>query len=211
MTLFSMFPRKLENVERDVYKAIMDDRSLAHSENRAMGSDKRKPLVLYKKECDLEMLEFDPNNSDNLDDVEPYAFKPNPNLLKMNNATALAQHSNKKHALQLMLRLRRVLLQNAAEYLYRYPDVALSPLLGKCPEVFESPIFDAFNENVAMSLKRHGVDVPTDLPPNLMLALQTWNSAQANGVADIKRALAEIHVRLDAFEECFIAQHDQNN
>lgn len=177
----------------------------------AIGAPGSPENELWRKECDLEMQEFDPNNNDNLDDVEPYAFEPNPNPLKMSKATALAQRSNKKHVLQLMLRLRRVLLQDAAEYLYRYPDMALSPLLRMCPKVFEGPMFDAFKKDVAMSLKRHEIDVPTDLPPNLMVALQAWNSAQVNGVADIRRALADIYVGLDAFEECFTTQHDQNN
>ncbi|KAK5828997.1 hypothetical protein F5H01DRAFT_329326 [Linnemannia elongata] len=110
-----------------------------------------------------------------------------------------------------MLRLRRVLLQDAAEYLHRYPDITLSPLLEKYPEVFEGPMFEAFKEDVTKSLKRLETDVPTDLPPNLMVALQAWNLAQTNGIGDIRRALADIHVRLDAFEECFTTQHDQNN
>src|SRR5690349_17697373 len=136
----------------------------------------------WRRECDLEMQEFDPNNNDNLDDVEPYAFEPNPKLSKVNKATALARRSNKKHVLRLMLRLRRVLLQDAAEYLHRYPDITLSPLLEKYPEVFEGPMFEAFKEDVTKSLKRLETDVPTDLPPNLMVALQAWNLAQTNGI-----------------------------
>ncbi|KFH74273.1 hypothetical protein MVEG_01486, partial [Podila verticillata NRRL 6337] len=107
----------------------------------------------WRIECDQEMKEFDPNNNDNLDNIEPYAFKPNPSCLKMNKATTLAQCSNKKHVLQLMLQLCQVLLQDAAKYLHRHPDMALSPLLEKCPEVFKCLMFDAFKENVAISLK----------------------------------------------------------
>ncbi|KAI9237290.1 MAG: hypothetical protein BYD32DRAFT_461698 [Podila humilis] len=72
----------------------------------------------WRIECDQEMKEFDPNNNDNLDNIEPYAFKPNPSCLKMNKATTLAQCSNKKHVLQLMLQLCQVLLQDAAKYLH---------------------------------------------------------------------------------------------
>ncbi|KAF8923424.1 hypothetical protein BGZ47_004771, partial [Haplosporangium gracile] len=177
----------------------------------AIGTPNSPENNQWRIECDQEMNEFDPNNNDNLDDIEPYAFQPNPNRLKINKATALAQRSNKKHVLRLMLRLRRVLLQDAAEYLYRYPDMALSPLLEKCPEVFKSPMFDAFKEDVVMSLKRRETDVPADLPPNLMVALQAWNLAQANGVADTRLALTAINKRLDDFEECFTNQHEQNN
>ncbi|KAG9061541.1 hypothetical protein KI688_007119 [Linnemannia hyalina] len=208
MAGFSVKPFHLRRNE--VAPSLVLQRLIFPFIEKAIGDPGSRENELWRKECDLEMQEFDPNNSDNLDDVEPYAFEPNPNPLKMNKATALAQRSNKKHVLRLMLRLRRVLLQDAAEYLYRYPDIALSPLLEKSPEVFESQMFDAFKENVMMSLKRHEIDVPTDLPPNVM-ALQTWDSAQANEVADIKRALADIHVRLDAFEDCFTAQRDQNN
>ncbi|KAG9067473.1 hypothetical protein KI688_012256 [Linnemannia hyalina] len=208
MAGFSVKPFHLRRNE--VAPSLVLQRLIFPFIEEAIGAPGSRENELWRKECDLEMQEFDPNDSDNLDDVEPYAFEPNPNPLKMNKATALAQRS-KKHVLRMMLRLRRVLLQDAAEYLYRYPDIALSPLLGKCPEVFESLMFDAFKENVAMSLKRHEMYVPIDLPPNLMAALQTWNLAQANGVADIKRALADIHVRLDAFEKCFTIQHKQNN
>lgn len=55
------------------------------------------------------------------------------------------------------------------------------------------------------------IEVPADLPSNLMVALQAWNLAQANGVADTRLALAAIYKRLDDFEECFTNQHEQNN
>ncbi|KAF9312854.1 hypothetical protein BG006_004274, partial [Podila minutissima] len=89
--------------------------------------------------------------------------------------------------------------------------MALSPLLEKCPEVFKCPMFDAFKEDVAISLKWRETDVPANLPSNLMVALQAWNLVQANGVTDTRLALAAIYKRLDDFEECFTNQHEQNN
>ncbi|KAF9121787.1 hypothetical protein BG015_005733 [Linnemannia schmuckeri] len=65
----------------------------------AIGTPNSPENNQWRIECDQEMNEFDPNNNDNLDDIEPYAFEPNPNRLKMNKATALAQRSNKKHVL----------------------------------------------------------------------------------------------------------------
>ena len=70
----------------------------------------------WRKEYDLEMQQFDPNNFEGLDDIEPYACEPMSSELggSESKSAVLAERSNKKHVLRLMLRLRRVLPQDAA-------------------------------------------------------------------------------------------------
>lgn len=178
---------------------------------KMIGAPLSRENIAWREECILEMNEFNPNNNDCLEKIEPYAFDPSPNNSKVSKGTALVQRSNKKHVLRLLLRLRRIILQDAAEYLYRFPDMALSPLLEEYRDVFESEAFKSFQEEFKVCLDRKDGNVPADLPPNVMVALQAWNEAYANGLAEFRGALSTLHERLDAFEQFFTNQQDQNN
>ncbi|KAG0352353.1 hypothetical protein BGX24_007610, partial [Mortierella sp. AD032] len=103
----------------------------------------------WRKECDDEMNEVDPHNHEGLEGVLPPVYvKPS----KSNPAKApiYRKHSNIKFVLRFLLRLRRVILQDAAAYLYLKSIYHYeSPLLERLPNVFGSKAFEDFQKDIA--------------------------------------------------------------
>ncbi|KAG0061628.1 hypothetical protein BGZ89_011298, partial [Linnemannia elongata] len=79
-----------------------------------IGNDGAKKNTEWKRDCDREMEQFDPNNTAELETVLPEPLTP---LFKADGSrppTVYRVRSNITFVLRLMLRLRRVLLQDAA-------------------------------------------------------------------------------------------------
>ncbi|KAF9122053.1 hypothetical protein BGW39_010069 [Mortierella sp. 14UC] len=93
-----------------------------------------------------------------------------------------------KFVLRLLVRLRCVILHDAANYLYLKSIYHYgSPLLEKLPDVFGSNVFDEFQKDVAAALSKQDPELPADLPPNIMLALQAWQTHSSNILSDLNK------------------------
>ncbi|KAF9554303.1 hypothetical protein BGW38_009331, partial [Lunasporangiospora selenospora] len=111
----------------------------------------------------MEMMEFNPNEKKQLRDIKPLTplFKTHEKApVRMTNTTR-----TKKCYLRVLLRMRRVVLQDAAEYLAEYPYLH-SPLLKNV--LFKTQEFREFKDLVKARLDVKERAMQDDVPPNLM-------------------------------------------
>ena len=121
----------------------------------------------WKEECIHEMEERNANDSSQLSSVLPLQYDPN--VRGYVPSTTRQSDLAKQRFLKALLRLRRVILQDAAEYLCKFTD-AESPLLAV--GVFKTPAFQAFKEQVKAALSSKEVALPADMHPNVKMVLQ---------------------------------------
>ncbi|KAF9117347.1 hypothetical protein BGW39_002267 [Mortierella sp. 14UC] len=116
------------------------------------GSDKN---ANWRKDCDREMNQFDPNNTKKLEAVRPQPLVPLPKSKpdSTRRPTVYRVRSNVSFVLHLMLRFRRVLLQDAAVYLFLGETQGFnSPLLETPGSVFQTEQFKLFKKDVVAAL-----------------------------------------------------------
>ncbi|GJJ71712.1 hypothetical protein EMPS_04069 [Entomortierella parvispora] len=121
----------------------------------------------WQEECIQEMEERNANEASQLQNVVPLQYDSS--IRGMVSANTRQSEMAKKCFLKALLRLRRVILQDAAEYLCKHSNVK-SPLLAF--GVFETPAFQAFKEQVATVLSTKEAVLPTDMHPNVKMVLQ---------------------------------------
>ncbi|KAF9546856.1 hypothetical protein EC957_009308 [Mortierella hygrophila] len=109
--------------------------------------------------------------------------------------------SNKKFVLKTLLRLRRGLLQDSAEYLYRYKPEQ-SPLL-QVHDLFTHPLFEEFKVQVHKALDRPVKQIPNNLSPNLISALDAWCRETHAGLAESNRKMEDLDEWMVSFEKLF--------
>jgi hypothetical protein len=156
---------------------------------------------LWRLECDNEMMEMDVNNEEDLENIEPYGFTPGSSSTTSHASSWASMSSNKKFVLKTLLRLRRVLLQDAAEYLYRYKPEQ-SPLL-QAHSLFTHPLFKEFKIQVHKALDRPVKQIPNNLPPNVISALDAWYRETHAGLAEANRKMEDLDERMVTFETLF--------
>ncbi|OAQ25245.1 hypothetical protein K457DRAFT_23336 [Linnemannia elongata AG-77] len=121
----------------------------------------------WQEECMHEMEETNTNDPSQLSSVLPLQYDPNVRGFVPSNTRQ--SDLAKQCFLKALLRLRRVILQDAAEYLCRFTDVE-SPLLAF--GVFKTAAFQAFKEQVEAALSSKDVALPVDMHPNVKMVLQ---------------------------------------
>lgn len=121
----------------------------------------------WQEECIHEMEERNANDPSQLSNVLPLQYDPNVRGFVPSNTRQ--SDLAKQCFLKALLRLRRVILQDAAEYLCRFTDVE-SPLLAF--GVFKTAAFQAFKEQVEAALSSKDVALPVDMHPNVKMVLQ---------------------------------------
>ena len=121
----------------------------------------------WQAECVHEMEERNANDPSQLRYTLPFQYDPNVRgFVPVNTRQSdLA----KKCFLKALLRLRRVVLQDAAVYFSHFTDVK-SPLLEI--GVFTTPAFRTFKEQVEAALVVEDIALPMDLHPNVKTVLQ---------------------------------------
>lgn len=121
----------------------------------------------WQMECVHEMEEKNANDSSQLGDTLPLQYDPNVRGFVPCNTRQ--SDLAKKCFLKALLRLRRVILQDAAVYLSHFTNVQ-SPLLET--GVFTTPAFKTFMEQMEAALCEEEVALQVDMHPNVKLVLQ---------------------------------------
>lgn len=107
-----------------------------------IGSPGSKKNTAWRKECIMEMDQFDPNNTKELETVLPESLVSLPESEGSRRPTVYRGRSNVTYVLRLMVRFRRVLLQDAAVLSYLGDKQGFrSPLLETPGSVFSSVSF----------------------------------------------------------------------
>ncbi|KAF9106205.1 hypothetical protein BGX30_008883, partial [Mortierella sp. GBA39] len=133
----------------------------------------------WRKECDMEMDQFDPNDFKELVTVLPEPLAPLAEMKDSRRPTIYRARSNITYVLRLMVRLRRVLLQDAAMYLYLGELQGFrSPLLEISDNVFKDALFVSFQRDVVTAVLVERVEVPRDIPDNMLRALEASSQNQ---------------------------------
>ncbi|KAF8939964.1 hypothetical protein BGZ47_007923, partial [Haplosporangium gracile] len=135
-----------------------------------------------------------------LEIIKPVPVASLPKLEGNRRPTDFRAQSNATFVLRLMLRLRRVLLQDAAVYLFVGEKQGFrSPLLETPKSVFQDPLFVSFKRDVvqALELSLTKVPLPLNLPDNMMLALQVSNSNQSNNMQALKNMCAKTDDKIE--------------
>ena len=128
-----------------------------NSEPYDKSDDNRK----WQESCDKEMKELDPNRSEKLEKVVAVPLRPLSSLEGTRHPTVYRARSNVTYVLRLMLRLRRVLLQDAAVYLYLGEKQGFrSPLLKTPGSVFSTAEFLSFQKDVIAAVTVERAEVP---------------------------------------------------
>ncbi|KAG0195468.1 hypothetical protein BGX33_003245, partial [Mortierella sp. NVP41] len=147
----------------------------------------------WRKECIMEMDQFDPNNTKELETVLPEPLVSLPKSEGTRRPTVYRGRSNVTYVLRLMVRFRRVLLQDAAVLLYLGEKQGFrSPLLETPGSVFGSAEFLSFQKDVIAAVTVQKVEVPRDIPDNMLRALEATSQNQANDMLVLTKLLSGI-------------------
>ncbi|KAF9117677.1 hypothetical protein BGW39_001902, partial [Mortierella sp. 14UC] len=160
------------------------------------GSDKN---AKWQKDFDREMNQFDPNNTKELEAVRPEPLVPLPKSKSdsTRRPTVYKVRSHVSFVLHLMLRFRRVLLQDAAVYLFLGETQGLnSPLLETPGSVFQTEKFKLFREDVVAALLMERVELPKDIPDNMLRALEISSPNQSGDMQELRKVPISVNDKL---------------
>ncbi|KAK3845078.1 MAG: hypothetical protein J3R72DRAFT_418884 [Linnemannia gamsii] len=140
------------------------------------------------------MKEFYPNRAEDLDKVVADPLKPLSKIEGTPRATVYRGHSNVTYVLRLMVRFRRVLLQDAAVLLYLGEKQRFrSLLLETSGSVFSSVEFLSFQKDVIAAVTVQRVEVPRDIPDNMLRALEAASQNQASDMQVLAKLLSAVN------------------
>ncbi|KAG0379406.1 hypothetical protein BGX24_000571 [Mortierella sp. AD032] len=126
-----------------------------------------------RRDCDKEMNQFDPNNTKEVETILPEPLIPLPESDNTRRPTVYRVRSNITFVLRLMLRFRRVLLQDAAVLLF----------LG----IFKSKKFLSIKMDVVAALLMERIELPKDIPDNMLRALEVSSSNHSGGMQELRK------------------------
>lgn len=163
-----------------------------------IGGAGTKKNIDWRKECIMEMDQFDPNNTKELETVLPEPLVSLPKSESTRHPTVYRGRSNVTYVLRLMLRFRRVLLQDAAVLLYLGEKQGFrSPLLETSGSVFSSVEFLSFQKDVIAAVMVQRVEIPRDIPDNMLRALEAASQNQASDMQVLAKLLSAIDDNVD--------------
>lgn len=114
----------------------------------------------WRQECVDDMNEKDEDQPEELEGILPLdSPEAEPGVRPIHSAHIAM---NKKRFFKLLVRMRRIILQDAVVYLHRYKNVK-SPLLEN--DVFTSDLFLQFQDQLVPLLDQDDALLPLDLPP----------------------------------------------
>ncbi|KAF9898403.1 hypothetical protein EC991_011376, partial [Linnemannia zychae] len=137
------------------------------------------------------MDQFDPNNTKELETVLPEPLVAPSKMDGARRPTVYRERSNVTFVLRLMIRFRRVLLQDAAVLLYLGEKQGFrSPLLETPGSVFSSAEFLSFQKDVIAAVTVQRIEVPRDIPDNMLRALEASRHNQASDMQVLMKLLS---------------------
>ncbi|KAG0247367.1 hypothetical protein BG011_001611, partial [Mortierella polycephala] len=125
-------------------------------------NDKGKDQT-WRKECDMEMMEYNPNEKRQLRDIKPRI--PMPSTYEKAPVHFSDSMRAKQCYLRMLLRTRRIILQDAAEYLCEYSYLQSHLLKNK---IFQTQGFQEFKGLVKERLQIKERSMPDGISPKVL-------------------------------------------